>query len=85
MVDAERQTYANTTPPLVGRERERAVLRERFAAACTCAGSLVLVGGEAGIGKTALVEALCREGADQGAAVLVGRCFDLTETLPYGP
>lgn len=85
MVDAERQTYANTTPPLVGRERERAVLRERFAAACTCAGSLVLVGGEAGIGKTALAEALCREATERGALVLIGRCYDLTETPPYGP
>ena len=48
-------------------------------------GSLVLIGGEAGIGKTALAEALCREAAEQGALVLVGRCYDLTETPPYGP
>jgi hypothetical protein len=48
-------------------------------------GSLVLIGGEAGIGKTALAEALCRDAADQGALVLVGRCFDLAETPPYGP
>ena len=31
-------------------------------------GSLVLIGGEAGIGKTALAEALCREAADAGRA-----------------
>jgi DNA-binding CsgD family transcriptional regulator len=48
-------------------------------------GSLVLVGGGAGIGKTALAEALCREATEKGALVLVGRCFDLTETPPYGP
>jgi DNA-binding CsgD family transcriptional regulator len=48
-------------------------------------GNLVLIGGEAGIGKTALAEAFCREAADRGALVLVGRCYDLTETPPYGP
>jgi DNA-binding CsgD family transcriptional regulator len=45
----------------------------------------VLVGGEAGIGKTALAEALCREARERGALVRVGHCYDLTETPPYGP
>ena len=49
------------------------------------AGRLVLIGGEAGIGKTALAEALLAEAAEQGALVLVGRCYDLSETPPYGP
>ncbi|HEX5506056.1 MAG TPA: AAA family ATPase, partial [Thermomicrobiales bacterium] len=48
-------------------------------------GGLVLIGGEAGIGKTALAEALCAEAARRGALVLVGRCYDLSETPPYGP
>jgi predicted ATPase len=70
---------------LVGRERELGVLRERLTAALTGHGGLVLISGEAGIGKTALAESLCHEAADQGALVLVGRCYDLTETPPYGP
>ncbi len=70
---------------LVGRERERALLRDQLAAARAGRGGLVLLGGEAGIGKTTLVEALCREAADQGLLVLVGRCYDLAETPPYGP
>jgi ATP/maltotriose-dependent transcriptional regulator MalT len=69
----------------VGREREQAALRECFDAAIAGRGGLVLIGGEAGIGKTALAESLCREAADVGALVLVGRCYDLTETPPYGP
>ncbi len=70
---------------LVGRDHELGILRDRFAAALTGRGSLVLISGEAGIGKTALVEVTCREAAEQGALVLVGRCYDLMETPPYGP
>ena len=73
------------TPLLVGREREQAVLLEALAAALAGRGSLVLIGGEAGIGKTALAEALLAEAAALGALVLVGRCYDLSETPPYGP
>jgi DNA-binding CsgD family transcriptional regulator len=71
--------------PLVGRDHELAILREKFAAAQTGNGGLVLIGGEAGIGKTALADALCREAAERDALVLMGRCYDLTETPPYGP
>jgi DNA-binding CsgD family transcriptional regulator len=70
---------------LVGRDRELAILREQLDAAIVGHGSLVLIGGEAGIGKTALAEALCREAGARDALVLIGRCYDLTETPPYGP
>lgn len=73
------------TPLLVGRAREQQTLRDHLADALAGRGSFVLVSGEAGIGKTTLTETLCREAAEQGALVLVGRCFDLSETPPYGP
>jgi hypothetical protein len=72
-------------PRLVGRDRELATLRATLDAALAGQGSLVLIGGEAGIGKTALAEALLAEVAAQGAQILVGRCYDLSETPPYGP
>ncbi len=81
-------TFAHTPtppPPLVGREREQVALHAALSIAIGGAGSLVLIGGEAGIGKTALAEAICREATEQDALVLVGRCYDLTETPPYGP
>jgi len=70
-------------PPslLVGRERELASLRAHLARAIAGQGSLVLIGGEAGIGKTALAKELCDEAAEQSALVLVGRCYDLSETI----
>ena len=48
-------------------------------------GSLVLVSGEAGIGKTTLFEWLAREAEAEGCLVLKGGCYDLTTTPPYGP
>ena len=71
--------------PLVGRSRELAALREALGAALAGRGGLFLIGGEAGVGKTTLAESLCREAAERGALVLVGRCYDLSETPPYGP
>src|SRR6478672_3441172 len=86
MTVPERVTFAGSAPsPLVGRAREQAILRECLAAACAGNGSLALIGGEAGIGKTALAESICRDATEQGARVLVGRCFDLAETPAYGP
>ena len=80
------QPHRHPAPPaLVGRKRERATLRDALAAALAGRGSLVLIGGEAGIGKTALGEVLLAEAGVRGATVLVGRCYDLAETPPYGP
>src|SRR5262245_5297864 len=65
-------------PLLVGRERELAILRAALASAFAGRGGLALIGGEAGIGKTALAEALLGQAAARGALLLVGRCYDLT-------
>lgn len=58
---------------LVGREREFAVLGDRDAAARAGHGAVVLVAGEAGIGKTTLIERFRRSVADAGQPVLTGR------------
>src|SRR5215211_3174138 len=74
-------------PPslLVGRSREQEVLREALTAASSGHGRLVLLGGEAGIGKTTLARDLSGEATIRGCRVLAGSCYDLTNSPPYGP
>ena len=46
----------------------------------------MVVAGEAGVGKSRLVEELARTAEDQGIRVLVGRCVDIGDgELPYAP
>jgi DNA-binding CsgD family transcriptional regulator len=72
-------------PPLVGREREQVFLREVLAAALSGHGRLVLLGGEAGIGKTTLAKDFVEEAAARGAAVAVSRCYEAGGVPAFGP
>lgn len=45
----------------------------------------VLVGGDAGIGKTRLVTELAARARELGCTVLVGQCAELGDSLPYLP
>lgn len=67
-------------------ERETELVRLAAAAreAADGAGSVVLVFGEAGIGKSSLVKALPERLPDQ-ARMLVGECDDLATRRPLGP
>src|SRR5918994_7732140 len=71
--------------PLVERDRELAALNAALDTAVgSGTGAVVLVVGEAGIGKTSLVEAFAHA-AEERAAVLVGRCDALLTPRPLGP
>jgi DNA-binding CsgD family transcriptional regulator/type II secretory pathway predicted ATPase ExeA len=48
-------------------------------------GGIVLIGGEAGIGKTTLARQLCDAAVEHGDHVLVGQADQLIESPPYGP
>jgi DNA-binding CsgD family transcriptional regulator/tetratricopeptide (TPR) repeat protein len=71
---------------IVGREADLAVLRDALKRTRSAEPSTVLVGGEAGVGKTRLVEEFARAAAAEGAQVLTGQSLELGEEgLPYAP
>src|SRR3712207_5596162 len=76
---------SDLAPLLVGRASERSILRDQLALAMGGRGGLILLGGEAGIGKTSLARALGWEATARGALALNGHCYDLSATPPYGP
>ncbi len=78
-------TISRQPASIFGREREQVRLRELLDQAIAGQGSLVLVSGEAGIGKTTLVNDLARKANADDILVLSGGCYDLTTTPPYGP
>jgi DNA-binding CsgD family transcriptional regulator/tetratricopeptide (TPR) repeat protein len=71
-------------PPLLERERQLELLHEALDRAARGLGSLVLVTGEAGAGKTALV-ARFRESLDGRARILEGACDSLFTPRPLAP
>ncbi|HSK53986.1 MAG TPA: BTAD domain-containing putative transcriptional regulator [Jiangellales bacterium] len=74
------------SPRLVGRVAELAVLQRGLAEAAAGRQTTVLVGGEAGVGKSRLVEEFTERAVADGARVLVGRCVELGEDgLPFAP
>lgn len=71
--------------PLVGRKDDFKALVEEYRAARAGTGRSVVVLGEAGIGKTRLVEEFLSWAASKGADTLRGGTFETGTRLPYGP
>jgi DNA-binding SARP family transcriptional activator len=70
---------------LLGRERELAELLPVADRALAGEGALLLVGGEPGIGKSRLAEALAAQARERGARVLIGRCWEAGGAPAYWP
>ncbi|TDE60351.1 LuxR family transcriptional regulator [Nonomuraea mesophila] len=76
----------SVSPVFVGRQEEIKALSESFDEALEGAVTAVLIGGEAGVGKTRLVHRFAEHCAAGGAHVLYGGCVELsTEGLAYAP
>ena len=74
------------SPTLVGRLEELGVLEAAQGRAANGEPAVVLVGGEAGIGKTRLIAELADRCRATGARVLVGGCLPAAgDGLPYAP
>jgi DNA-binding CsgD family transcriptional regulator/tetratricopeptide (TPR) repeat protein len=74
------------SPVVVGRDAELAALGAALDSAVSGVPAVVLVGGEAGVGKTRLVEEASARAREAGARVLTGSCIELGGAgLPLGP
>ncbi len=73
------------TPGLVGRDQQHQALVDAVDAAVAGSGGVVLVVGEAGIGKTSLVSAALAHARHAGALVGVGTCWDGEGVPGYWP
>jgi DNA-binding SARP family transcriptional activator/tetratricopeptide (TPR) repeat protein len=62
--------------PFVGRERELATLTATLDSAVQGGGGFVEIAGQAGVGKSRLVEELIHQARLRGARVMVGRCLE---------
>ncbi|KQV07405.1 helix-turn-helix transcriptional regulator [Leifsonia sp. Root112D2] len=73
------------SPAMIGRESDLESLNQELAASLGGLSRGVVIGGEAGIGKTRLFEEFAASAARK-AFVLVGRCVDLgADSQPYAP
>lgn len=71
---------------LIGREHSVRMLRSRLERARASHGGLVLVTGEAGIGKTSLVRSAVDEERERGGMLVVrGTCWDSDSTPGFWP
>lgn len=70
---------------LIGREPQWRVLQDVWRAVRRGAGRVVLIEGEAGLGKTRLAEEFLRWTGIEGATVLHGRAYRPTAGMPFAP
>jgi class 3 adenylate cyclase/tetratricopeptide (TPR) repeat protein len=79
------QTIGASARPFVGREQELAELRTALDLVAIRRGSVFLITGEPGIGKTRLMQEVAGVALDQGWRVLVGRCWEEGGAPAYWP
>jgi DNA-binding NarL/FixJ family response regulator len=70
---------------IVGRTAELSQMRALLAESVSGQSVVLLVSGDAGVGKTRLLSELSAEAAGNGFTVLSGRCAELADTVPYLP
>ena len=79
------QRYPELGATFVGRDRECERLTSIWEEVAQGRGQAVLVGGEAGVGKTRLSQELASYVSDQKGLTLSGRCYESDAKIPYQP
>ncbi|WP_017236017.1 helix-turn-helix transcriptional regulator [Streptomyces sp. SS] len=76
----------SVSPVFVGRAGELTALTEALSRATAGEPQALLIGGEAGVGKTRLIEEFLDTACDRGAVVALGGCLELgADGLPFAP
>ena len=70
---------------MVGRDEELSIVEDALLSALRGDGGAVVVGGEAGVGKSRLVHELTRRALRLGCTVMSGVCSEAELSLPYLP
>jgi DNA-binding SARP family transcriptional activator len=71
--------------PLIGRAGELEQLRLAIDEVRNGHGRVVVIVGEAGVGKSSLVTVIGADARKQGTRMLLGRCYESQQILPFGP
>ncbi len=77
------QLQPHLCPIMVGRDRELSAARRLLSGAAGGTGTMLLVSGEAGIGKSRLARALTGAAGDEGFRTLEGACDERDRDLPF--
>ncbi|MFD4831963.1 helix-turn-helix transcriptional regulator, partial [Streptomyces uncialis] len=76
----------SVSPVFIGRADEMGVLHDALARAAAGEPQALLLGGEAGVGKTRLIEEFARAARARDAVVVIGGCIEIgAEGLPFAP
>ena len=70
---------------LLGREQEQAELYDALSLALKGEPQVVVVAGDAGVGKTTLVADLARRAEELGFTVAIGHCLDIEAGISFAP
>ncbi len=73
------------SPVLVGRRREVALLEAALRTVQQGTGQVLLLAGEAGVGKSRLAVELRRQAVQNHWTILAGHCFESDTLFPYAP
>lgn len=85
-VDPDRIDYPQQSDThLIARDRELDALSQALRESASGTSKFVILSGASGIGKTSLVRELCGLADRLGFRSLIGHCYELDNTPPYGP
>lgn len=85
MVEGSHARASQSSPALIGREKELSALSTALEEAFSGRGRVVALAGEAGMGKSSLVQWVADRARERAAAVAWGRCWEAVDAPAFWP